>query len=217
MAQVSTRPEKRPLPYRRSVLVGRHQNADDAMIKHAVRRHFDDIDDDLVTNYFDNLIQLPIRVPALGTQEVRAHRMLLFIDKSGLDQPTREGVRAQRDMAGQAGLSRVSANSARHIFRRADRSVRYCRSPGAAHGYGVRGCGKSQTGQALSQRARHPGVYPQGTRRWRRRSGPGEHSPVRRLGNPKAYAALTKAVAENNQGKPAFLAAWRTRPMLVRN
>ena len=44
--------------------------ADDAMIKHAVRRHFGDVDDELVTNYFDKLIQLPIRVPPLGTQEV---------------------------------------------------------------------------------------------------------------------------------------------------
>ena len=37
--------------------------ADDAMIKHAVRRHFQDVTDDLVINYFDKLIQLPIRVP----------------------------------------------------------------------------------------------------------------------------------------------------------
>jgi predicted KAP-like P-loop ATPase len=44
--------------------------ADNAMIKHAVRRHFDGVDDDLVTNYFDKLIQVPIQVPPLGTQEV---------------------------------------------------------------------------------------------------------------------------------------------------
>src|SRR5207245_3594585 len=49
--------------------------ADDAMIKHAVRRHFQGVDDELVTNYFDKLIQLPIRVPPLGTQEVRAYMM----------------------------------------------------------------------------------------------------------------------------------------------
>src|SRR6202008_4831902 len=50
--------------------------ADDQMIKHAVRRHFEGItDDDLVTNYFDKLIQVPIRVPQLGTQEVRAYMM----------------------------------------------------------------------------------------------------------------------------------------------
>ena len=38
------------------------------MIKHAVRQHFDGVDDDLVTNYFDKLVQIPIRVPPLGTQ-----------------------------------------------------------------------------------------------------------------------------------------------------
>jgi predicted KAP-like P-loop ATPase len=41
------------------------------MIKHAVKQHFQGVDDDLATNYFDKLIQLPIRVPPLGTQEVR--------------------------------------------------------------------------------------------------------------------------------------------------
>src|SRR5208283_3633558 len=38
--------------------------ADNEMIKHAVRRHFEGVPDDLlVTNYFDKLIQVPIRVP----------------------------------------------------------------------------------------------------------------------------------------------------------
>src|SRR6266852_5701304 len=69
--------------------------ADDAMIKHAVRRHFDNVDDQLVTNYFDKLIQLPIRVPPLGTQEVRAYMMLLFIDKSDLDAEVKETIRAR--------------------------------------------------------------------------------------------------------------------------
>jgi predicted KAP-like P-loop ATPase len=49
--------------------------ADDQMIKHAVKRHFQGVDDELVINYFDKLIQVPIRVPPLGTQEVRAYMM----------------------------------------------------------------------------------------------------------------------------------------------
>ena len=57
--------------------------ADDQMIKHAVKRHFQGVEDELVTNYFDKLIQFPIRVPPLGTQEVRAYMMLLFIENSG--------------------------------------------------------------------------------------------------------------------------------------
>ncbi|MCG4274512.1 KAP family NTPase [Acetobacter senegalensis] len=58
--------------------------ADNDMIKHAVRRHFEGVPDDLlVTNYFDKLIQVPIRVPPLGTQEVRAYMMLLFVENRG--------------------------------------------------------------------------------------------------------------------------------------
>lgn len=56
--------------------------ADKKMIKHAVKKHFLDIEDDLVTNYFDKLIQVPIEVPYLGTQEVRAYLMSLFVEQS---------------------------------------------------------------------------------------------------------------------------------------
>ena len=69
--------------------------ADNDMIKHAVRKHFEGVTDDvLVTNYFDKLIQVPIRVPPLGTQEVRAYMMLLFLDNSDLDEEIKERVRA---------------------------------------------------------------------------------------------------------------------------
>lgn len=67
--------------------------ADDQMIKHAVKRHFQGVDDDLVTNYFDKLIQVPIRVPPLGTQEVRAYMMLLFIENSTLEATEKEKIR----------------------------------------------------------------------------------------------------------------------------
>lgn len=67
--------------------------ADTEMIKHAVRKHFDGVDDDLVTNYFDKLIQIPIRVPSLGTQEVRAYLILLFVENSNLGADDRETVR----------------------------------------------------------------------------------------------------------------------------
>src|SRR3989344_2092317 len=56
--------------------------ADTDMIKHAGRRHFDGVDDELVTIYFYKLVQVPIRVPPLGTQEVRAYMMLLFVENS---------------------------------------------------------------------------------------------------------------------------------------
>lgn len=68
--------------------------ADDNMIKHAVKKHFGGLEDDvLVTNYFDKLIQVPIRVPALGTQEVRAYMMMLFIENSELTAEHKDNLR----------------------------------------------------------------------------------------------------------------------------
>ncbi len=67
--------------------------ADDQMIKHAVKKHFDQPDDTLVTNYFDKLIQIPIRVPTLGTQEVRAYMFLLYVHNSTLEEAERETIR----------------------------------------------------------------------------------------------------------------------------
>lgn len=69
--------------------------ADDKMIRQAVRVHFKnpELDDDLVTNYFDKLIQIPLRVPPLGTQEVRAYLMLLHVDKADVSDEKRERVR----------------------------------------------------------------------------------------------------------------------------
>jgi predicted KAP-like P-loop ATPase len=67
--------------------------ADDQMIRHAVRKHFNGIDDELVTNYFDKLIQIAIRVPPLGTAEVRAYMMLLYIENSTLSAEIKENIR----------------------------------------------------------------------------------------------------------------------------
>jgi predicted KAP-like P-loop ATPase len=69
--------------------------ADDEMIRYAVRKHFGDLSDEtLVTNYFDKLIQIPIRVPALGTQEVRAYLMMLYVDGDPtLSQETKDEIR----------------------------------------------------------------------------------------------------------------------------
>ncbi len=69
--------------------------ADDAMIRSAVKIHFQDqsLDDDLVTNYFDKLIQVPLRVPPLGTQDVRAYLFLLFIENSQLASEKKEELR----------------------------------------------------------------------------------------------------------------------------
>ena len=68
--------------------------ADNDMIRHAVRCHFAGVENEsLVTSYFDKLIQVPIRVPPLGTQDVRAYMMLLFVDNSELDDAVKEKIR----------------------------------------------------------------------------------------------------------------------------
>lgn len=59
--------------------------ADNEMIKHAVRKHFEGLGDEQLISYFDKLIQVPIRVPPLGTQEVRAYMMLLFVENATLN------------------------------------------------------------------------------------------------------------------------------------
>jgi predicted KAP-like P-loop ATPase len=57
--------------------------ADEEMIRSAVRVHFGnaDISEDLVTSYFDKLIQVPLRVPRLGTNEVKVYVALLMADR----------------------------------------------------------------------------------------------------------------------------------------
>jgi predicted KAP-like P-loop ATPase len=71
--------------------------ADDRMIKEAVRIHFKEarFEDQIVTNYFDKLVNVPLRVPPLGVNEVRAYIMLLFIEKANLDQDAQDGVRSE--------------------------------------------------------------------------------------------------------------------------
>ena len=67
--------------------------ADNEMIKQAARRHFEGASEKIVTSYFDKLIQVPIRVPPLGTQEVRAYLMLLFVENSTLGPDEKEEIR----------------------------------------------------------------------------------------------------------------------------
>jgi len=58
--------------------------ADEQMIRMAVRVHFGDVDlsDDLVTSYFDKLIQVPLRVPRLAITEVKGYLILLLTELS---------------------------------------------------------------------------------------------------------------------------------------
>lgn len=56
--------------------------ADDAFIRGSVKVHFagTGMEDDVATNYFDKLIQVPLRVPRLGPNETKAYTALLFLE-----------------------------------------------------------------------------------------------------------------------------------------
>jgi len=56
--------------------------ADESMIRGAVRAHFAgvDIESGLVTSYFDKLIQVPLKVPRLGVNEVKVYLALLMAE-----------------------------------------------------------------------------------------------------------------------------------------
>jgi predicted KAP-like P-loop ATPase len=68
--------------------------ADEEMVRHSVSEYFKDPGDRHVTDYLDKLIQVPVRVPRLGTQEVRAYLFLLFASAGGVGVDKVEGLRA---------------------------------------------------------------------------------------------------------------------------
>lgn len=191
--------------------------ADDGMIKHAVRRHFQDVSDDLVINYFDKLIQLPIRVPPLGTQEVRAYMMLLYIENSGLDDPVKEKIRA--GICKQLGQTwqgkRVDRAFVQSLHDKFDNALigKFDTADRLAHlmttASGIAGNPRliKRFLNALAIRMAISNAH-----------GVGVDETVlakmllfERVGNTKAYAALTKVVTESSDGKPAFLADWEKR------
>jgi predicted KAP-like P-loop ATPase len=189
--------------------------ADNDMIKHAVKRHFEGVSDDLlVTNYFDKLIQVPIRVPPLGTQEVRAYMMLLFVENSALDDTAKEKVRAgvcaqlrqtwqgkRVDRAFVQGLHQSLPPELIGKFDTADRLA-----PLMTSASGIAGNPRliKRFLNALAIRMAISNAQ-----------GVGVDEAVlaklllfERLGNPKAYAELMAKVSADEDGKPRFLAEW---------
>lgn len=57
--------------------------ADEQMIRNAVNIHFgsENITEDMATSYFDKLIQIPLRIPRPGINEIKAFLALLFAEK----------------------------------------------------------------------------------------------------------------------------------------
>jgi predicted KAP-like P-loop ATPase len=68
--------------------------ADEDMIRHAVARHFKEPGEKQVTDYLDKLIQIPVRVPRLGVEEVRAYLFLLLFQSANSDPTAREKLRS---------------------------------------------------------------------------------------------------------------------------
>jgi predicted KAP-like P-loop ATPase len=192
--------------------------ADNDMIKHAVRRHFEGVEDDLlVTNYFDKLIQVPIRVPPLGTQEVRAYMMLLFVENSTLAEDVQEKIRLgvcaqlrqtwQGKRVDRAFVQSLHADFPDDLIGRFDTADRL--APLMTTASGISG-NPRLVKRFLNALAIRMTIS--------KAQGVGVDEAVlaklllfERLGNPKAYAELIAAVSANDSGKPTFLAGWEEK------
>ena len=168
----------------------------------------------LVTNYFDKLIQVPIRVPPLGTQEVRAYMMLLFVENSELPDPDKETIR-----------SRVCAQLAQTWRgQRVDRAFMQTTHDALPTNL----LGRFDTADRLAPlmtTASQIGGNPRLIKRFLnalsiRMTISNTHSVsvdeaalakmllFERCAVPAAYDMLTKAVNNDDEGKPRFLADW---------
>ena len=192
--------------------------ADNDMIKHAVRRHFEGVEDDLlVTNYFDKLIQVPIRIPPLGTQEVRAYMMLLFVENSTLAEDVQEKIRLgvcaqlrqtwQGKRVDRAFVQSLHADFPDDLIGRFDTADRL--APLMTTASGISG-NPHLVKRFLNALAIRMTIS--------KAQGVGVDEAVlaklllfERLGNPKAYAELIAAVSANDSGKQTFLADWEEK------
>ena len=192
--------------------------ADDQMIRHAVKRHFEGVDENLVTSYFDKLIQVPIRVPPLGTQEVRAYMMLLFVENSAIDKTLKEHIRAKVceqlsltwqgkrvDRAFVQSLGTLPAE----LIARLDAADRL--APLMTKASGINGNPRliKRFLNALSIRMAISKAHNVGVDE----AALAKMLLFERSGNPKAYAELISAVNADPRGRPQFLAEWETKAL----
>lgn len=186
--------------------------ADDSMIKFAVRQHFPGVDESNVISYFDKLIQVPIRVPPLGTQEVRAYLMMLYVENSSLQKEIKEEVRTQ--VVNQLGQTwrgaRVDRTFIQGIYQdlsseliaNFDTAERL--APIMTSATKIAGNPRliKRFLNALSIRmaiSRAHGINVD-------EAALAKMLLFERCGSPSAYAEIGKAVNEDDEGKPRFLA-----------
>jgi hypothetical protein len=62
--------------------------ADEDMIRHSVAKHFNDPNAAHVRDYLDKVIQVPLRVPQVGTEDLRAYMYSLFVGLAAPDKLT---------------------------------------------------------------------------------------------------------------------------------
>ena len=192
--------------------------ADNDMIKHAVRKHFEGMpDDSLIVPYFDKLIQVPIQVPPLGIQEVRGYMMLLFVENSNIDKAVKEDLRVnicerlQKTWQGERVDSRFAQNLYDELptglIERLDTAERL--APIMTTAPGIRGNPRliKRFLNALSIRMTIS-----------KAQGVGVDEAVlaklllfERLGKPRAYDELISNVSANKFGTPSFLAEWESK------
>jgi predicted KAP-like P-loop ATPase len=56
--------------------------ADEGMIRHSVAKHFDDPEASHVRDYLDKVIQVPLRVPQVGVEDLRAYMYSLLVGRA---------------------------------------------------------------------------------------------------------------------------------------
>jgi predicted KAP-like P-loop ATPase len=56
--------------------------ADEGMIRHSVAKHFDDPETSHVRDYLDKVIQVPLRVPQVGVEDLRAYMYSLLVGRA---------------------------------------------------------------------------------------------------------------------------------------
>lgn len=189
--------------------------ADDQMIKHAVKKHFNGVDDELVINYFDKLIQVPIRVPPLGTQEVRAYMMMLFIQNNkDVSYAEKQNLRIQ--IGDQLSKSwqgkRVDAKFVKSLNSSLPAEL-ISRLHVADQLASIMTTSNRIAGNPRLIKRFLNALSIRMTMSKAQRVGVDEIELIKimlfeRCGNPKAYAELVKMVSGSEDGKPAKLAAW---------